>query len=199
MKPKLLPLGLLLLLATATPVRAAEDAADGGLLSPSGGLTFWTIVTFLVVLALLMKFAYPHILGAVEAREQRLLELQEAAERDREEAAELLAQQQREFEELRARAQEVIAEARAGAERMRETMLAEARSEQEAMLARSEREVQAQLERALATVRAETVDLAIAAAERLLQRNLDDAANRRIVQQFLGEIESRDAAVAAGV
>ena len=85
------------LLFAATPLLAQEHAAEegGGLLSINPGLTIWTIVIFLIVLAILTKAAYPKILGAVEARERHIAELTEAAERDRAEAAALADENRR--------------------------------------------------------------------------------------------------------
>lgn len=181
---------------TATPLYAAEE---GGLLSINTGLMVWTVLIFLIVLAVLYWLAFPHILGAVEAREQRIRELLASAARDREEAQQILAQQKQEHEALRAQAQELFAEARAGGERIREDLLAQARREQEEMLARARRDIQAESDRAMDAIRRETVELAIAAAEKLVQRNLDDEQNRRLVRDFLGEAESRAPTIAAGV
>jgi F-type H+-transporting ATPase subunit b len=192
----LLLLSALSTLAT-TPALAVEG--QGGILTPEGGLMVWTIVVFVIVLLVLYKFAFPHILGAVEAREQRIRELLSAAARDREEAHGLLEQQKKEHEELRAQAQEIFAEARASGERTREEMLAHARRESEEILTRARREIEAQTERALDSVRREAVEIALAAAGKLVQRNLDDEQNRRLVRDFLGQAESRGSSVATGV
>lgn len=186
----------LLSLLLASPAHAAE----GGLLSPSGGLMVWTILIFGIVLFVLGKFAYPHLLGAVEAREAHIRELLAAAARDREEAQALLAEQRQERENLRTQVQEMLAEGRAAGERVREEILAEARREQEAILERTRRDVQVEMERAVAELRVQAVDVAIAAASRLLERNLDQADNRRLVQEYLERVELTDAAPAtAGV
>jgi len=189
---------LLLFVALSVSLATPAAAAEGGILTPQGGLMVWTLIVFGVVLLVLYKFAYPHILGAVEAREQRIRDLLASAERDRAEAATLLEQQKQEHETLRGQAQEIFAEARASGERSREEMLARTREETEAMLGRARRDIEAQTERALDTVRRDAVDLAIAAAEKLVRRNLDDEQNRRLVRDFLGEVEGRGS-VAAGV
>jgi F-type H+-transporting ATPase subunit b len=192
----LLLLSALSTLAT-TPALAAEG--QGGILTPEGGLMVWTIVVFVIVLVVLYWFAFPHILGAVEAREQRIRELLSAAARDREEAHELLEQQKKEHEELRAQAQEIFAEARASGERTREELLAQTRRESEEMVARARRDIEAQTERALDSIRREAVEIAFAAAGKLVQRNLDDEQNRRLVREFLGQAEIHGSSVATGV
>lgn len=190
---RLIPVPALLL---ATPALAQE----GGLLSPEPGLIIWTIITFLVVLGVLWKFAYPHILGAVEAREARLRNLMGQAEHDRAEAAALLAEQQLQLEQTRTHAQDLIAESRVAAERLREQMLAETRGQQEDLLLRARQDIQRETDRALDTVRREAVELALAAAEKVIGRNLSTEDNYRLVQQALGQMPSVGSArVPAGV
>lgn len=201
LKPRtmLRSLGLAALLTAllSTPAVAAEE---GGLLSIDTGLMVWTVLIFLIVLFVLYRAAFPKILGAVEAREQRIRELLESAARDREEAAALLAEQKRELEEVRARAHDLVNEGREAGERLREDVLAQARAERDEILERARRDIRAEMERAVEQVRADAVDLAIAAASRLVERNLDDEGNRRLVRDFLERVETREGrVVTAGV
>lgn len=185
-------------LLTALTASSAH-AAEGGLLSVNTGLMFWTIAIFLIVLAVLYRVAFPHILGAVEAREARIRELLESASRDQAAAAALLAEQKREVEETRAKAHELVAEGREAGERLREDILVQARQERDEIVERARRDIQSEVDRALEQVRADAVDLAIAAASRLVQRNMDDEGNRVLVREFLQKVDSpREAAIAAG-
>jgi F-type H+-transporting ATPase subunit b len=128
---------------------APASAQEGGLLSPSTGLMFWTIVTFLIVLIVLWKAALPPILGAVEAREQQIRDLIEAAAKDRQEAQVALEQQNKVLEDTRTRVQEMVAEGRTAGERVREDIIAEARRQSEELLARARRDVRQELNHAL--------------------------------------------------
>ncbi|MQA92493.1 MAG: F0F1 ATP synthase subunit B [Gemmatimonas sp.] len=186
----------LLLVATAKPAAAQE----GGLLDPDPGLMVWTVVIFLIVLAILYKLAFPHILGAVEAREARIRELLEEAASDREAAEAALAEHNRQLEETRARIHELVAEGRTAGERVRDEIIVDARSEAEEIMGRARRDVRQELENAMQEMRMETVDIAIAAASKLVERNLDAEDNRRLVREYLAEIESGSGASAvAGV
>lgn len=196
MKLKTLLLPAVLSLAVTAPAAAAEN---GGILTPEGGLMVWTVIVFIIVLVVLYRFAYPLILGAVEAREQKIRDLLAAAARDREEAQELLELQRKEHDELRAQAQEIFAEARASGERTREELLGQARRDAEELLARTRRDVAGEIERALDQVRRDTAELAIAAAERLVRQSLDGEQNRRLVREFLSEVEQRADTAPAGV
>jgi F-type H+-transporting ATPase subunit b len=182
------------LLLTATPLYAEE----AGPLDVNVGLMIWTVVIFVIVLFALGKFAWPHILGAVEAREQHIRELIAGSERDRAEAAAALAEQQRLLDETRARVQEALVEARSTGEKVREEMMAGARREHEELMARARRDIDNERQAALESVRREAVDLAIAAAEKLVHRSLTGDDNRRLVLDYLAQVQVQRAPAAAG-
>ena len=174
-----------LLLMAATPAHAAES----GPLDVNVGLMIWTFLIFGIVLAALYKFAWPNILGAVERREAHIRELLEQAEADRAAAAAATEENRRILEETRGRVQEALAESRTQGEKMRAELLAEARREQQELLERARRDIAAEREVALDSVRRDAVELAMRAAEKLVSRNLDTEDNRRLVREFLGQVE----------
>ena len=93
---------------------AAEGEGASGPLVVNGGLVIWTLIIFGFLLVVLRKFAWPAILGAVEAREQSLERQLAEAARNREEAAALLEQHRRSsLAEARTQAQGLMAEAKA--------------------------------------------------------------------------------------
>jgi F-type H+-transporting ATPase subunit b len=193
MRRSSIALSALIVLGSAAPLIAQEHEEKSGLLSPNPGLTIWTIVVFVLVFGILAKFAFPKIIGAVEARERHLAELAEGAERDREEAAAMLAENRRILEETRHKVQEALNEARTGAEKVRAEMLEQARREQEDLMVRTRRDIAHEREAMLDSVRRETVDVAIAAAERLVRANLDTDGNRRLVSEYLGQLATTGA------
>jgi F-type H+-transporting ATPase subunit b len=187
-------LSLLPLAASAAPLLAQEaERAPVNLLSPSGGLMFWTLIIFVLLLLLLSKFAFPPIIGAVEERERKLQEAIDGARADREAAAGLLAQQRQELEAARVEAQKFIADGRAAGEKMRAEMIEQTHQQQQEMLERARREIDAERDRAIMELRREAVDLALAGASKVIGQNLDDAANRRLIDGFLSTIPSAPA------
>jgi F-type H+-transporting ATPase subunit b len=181
---------LSLLLATASPLLAQEEPAaqSVNLLDPHGGLMFWTLVIFVVLLFILSKFAFKPIIAAVEAREKALEDAIEGAKRDRAEAARLLADQRAQLDASRGEGQRLIADARAAAEKMKGDLLEQTRVQQQELLDRARRDIDAERDRAIADLRREAVDLAIAGASKVIERNLDDASNRQLVETFLSSI-----------
>jgi F-type H+-transporting ATPase subunit b len=184
---------LVLGLLTPASLLAQEHAAPaggGGLTSLQVNLMFWTLVIFLILFYLLRRFAFPPIFKAVEDRERALQEAIDGAKRDRDEAARLLEEHRRQIENARGEAQRFIAEGRATAEKMRADMLEQSRREQQEILERARREIESERDRAIAELRREAVDLAIAGASKVVEQNLDNSANRRLVEGFLSSVSA---------
>ena len=184
------------LVATPALAQEAEHGAaggGGGLLDPHAGLMVWTLLIFVVLLVILSKFAFKPLTAAVEARERALEEAIAGAKRDRDEAARLLADQRAQLEGSRGEAQKLIADARAAGEKMRADLLEQTRVQQGELLERARRDIDAERERAIADLRREAIDLALAGASRVIERNLDDAGNRQLVEQFLATIPANGA------
>lgn len=178
----------------AAAQETAEHAAETNLLSLHGGLMFWTLVIFLILLFVLSKFAFKPITAAVEAREAALQKAIDDAKRDREEAARVLAEHRAALDGARADAQRLIVEGREAGERVRAEITEQTRAEQQEMMERVRREIASEKERAIAELRREAVDLAIRGASKVIEKNLDDASNRRLVEQFLTSVGSARAA-----
>ncbi len=170
---------------------AQEHGAEAapGLLSSDGGLMFWTLVVFVALFFILSKFAFGPITQAVRAREDALTQAIEEARRDRDAAAKLLAEHQAQIDAARGEAQKIIAEGRATAEAMRASMLEETRKQQQELLERARRDIDAEKRAAVADLRREAVGLAIAAAGKVIEKNLDDEQNRRLVEQYLATLQ----------
>jgi len=177
-----------LALLQQTTVVPEESAPSADLLSLHGGLMFWTLVVFVILFAVLGRVVFPKITAAVEAREKALEEAIEAAKRDREEAALALAEQLRQIETARVEAQKIIVEGRQMGEKLRAQMIEETHQQQQQMLERARREIDQEKERAIAALRREAIELAIAGASKVIEKNLDDQSNRKIVESFLASI-----------
>jgi F-type H+-transporting ATPase subunit b len=168
--------------AHAATLEHEAPAGGGGLMSIQVNLMFWTLLIFVILFFILTKFAFGPLTAAVAAREKALEDAISAANRDREEAARLLEEQRRQIEAARNDAQRIIAEGRSTGEKMRADMLEQTRAQQNELLDRARREIEGEKVRAIAELRREAVDLAIAGAGKVIERNLDDDANRRLVE-----------------
>jgi F-type H+-transporting ATPase subunit b len=173
----------------ALPAVAQEAEPKRGLLDPHAGLMFWTLLIFVVLFLLLRKYAFPAIFAAVEARERALEDAIAAAKRDREEAQRLLEEQRKGIDAARVDAQRLIAEGAKAGEKIRAEMIEEARQQQQDILERARQEIGAERDRAIAELRRAAVELAIKGASKVIEQNLDDDANRKIVEEFLTDLQ----------
>jgi F-type H+-transporting ATPase subunit b len=183
----------LILAANAAVAFAQEHGAVGeeaprGLTDIGLNLMFYTLVIFVVVFFVLRRFAWPKLLGAVEAREKALEDAIEGAKRDREAAAALLAEQQKNLEAARGEAQKFMADARAASDKVRADMIAQTKSDQTALLERARRDIDLEREKAIAHLRREAVELAILGASKAIEENLDSDKNRKLVESYLSSI-----------
>lgn len=151
---------------------------------------FWTVVTFLVLLLVLRKFAWGPLLGALAKRETTIKEAVESAQKLKDESERLLAQYRQQLEQARAEAQGIVEEGRRDAEALRKETLEKTREEAQASLARAKREISLATDDAIEKLRDATADLSIEIASKVIRKNVDSAENRRLVKEALTAVES---------
>ncbi len=195
---RMVPATLALLTFSPLALWAQEgEAATGGgrsLFNINFGLSTWTILVFLLLLAALAKWAWGPILAAVEAREKGIQgALDEAAERN-EEASRLLEEQRQQLADARRQASELLAQGKAAGERVRKEIEEKARDEAQGIVERARHEIERERDRAIEQLRRESVDLALAAAAHLLHERLDQQADRALVERYLEELPEKGGA-----
>jgi F-type H+-transporting ATPase subunit b len=169
-----------------------QHAAASGPLTVEFGLMFWTVVVFLLLLMILKRFAYPALLGAVEARERALQEQLDAAERNRAESEALLAEHKKLLAEAKTQAHALLVEARTSAEKERALAMEKTLQEQQQLLERARRDIAAERDRAIAELRQEAVELSLAAASKLIGERLNSETDRKLVQEYLSSLDLRN-------
>ena len=154
------------------------------------GLSVWTTFVFLAVLAILWKFAWGPILAMVQAREDGIQGTLDQAANERDEAAKLLAEHRQQMADARRQAQQMIAEGKEAGERVRQGIEEKARIEGDGMIERARESIEREKDAALDELRKEAVDLALAAAARLLQESLDEEKDRELIMGFIDDLSS---------
>jgi F-type H+-transporting ATPase subunit b len=172
-----------------TPVLAA-----GGLTSINPGLTLWTAITFLLLLAVLAKFAWGPIVKMLAERERTIREAIEAAKKERAEAERMFAEQKHSLAQAQREAAELAKRNQQEVEVMRQELTARARKEADELVATARRQIEEEKVKAVADLRAQVADLAIDAASRLVKVSLDDAAQRKLVEEYIAQLPANRAA-----
>ena len=158
------------------------------LVQPDPGLFIWTIITFLVLLWLLAKFAWKPLLALLEKREETIRNSLKDAEKAREE----LEASNKKTEELMAEAREevqgIILAGRAVAEKLQDDLVKKAKEKADILIAESKRQIQSEKDEALSEIKSEVVTLSLEIASKLIEKNLSDKDNREIIVKTLKNI-----------
>ena len=172
-----------------TALAASEGGGGASLIEPQLGTIFWTTITFLALVVLLGRFAWKPLLGALEQRERSIQSTIDQARTDREQAEALLRQQRELLEQARRERAEALSAGQRDAEKLKAEILAEARGQREQLLKQTEAQIQAGIRQARGELRELAADLAIQAAGKLLERNLDAPTQKRLVEEYLRDLE----------
>ena len=167
----------------------------GDLLAPDLGLTVWTIVTFLCLVAILKLFAWGPLLHAVEAREARLKADREGAEKARFEAERIQRELEAHMAGIQAKSKDLLAAATKDGEALRAKLKAEAEADAAAIKAKTTAELAGEKEKLVADLRREVTSISVLAAEKLLRKSVDDGVQKTVLDGFFKDL---DAAKKAG-
>ena len=150
------------------------------------------ILSFLLLLAILKKFAWGSLLKLIDERRAKIASEFEAIEKAKQEIAALKAQYQEQMarieEEARKKIQESIGEGR----RISAEIEEDARTHARQTLEKTKEAVTLEVAKARAELKEQVVDLAIQVSHKVLQQNLDEETDRRMIESFIKEIGSME-------
>lgn len=152
------------------------------------GLSIWTTFVFVLLVIVLKRFAWKPILQALTEREEKIRGALEQADKARAEAAALLKQNEKNMARAEEEYRKMMREAKSLAEKMKEDIVNKARLQGQQELQRASEEIQRNLEAAKHQLRSEVADLAIKAAEKILDETLDAQRQKKVVDSFLSQM-----------
>jgi len=164
---------------------------DNPLVQVDPGLFIWTIVTFLVLLTLLAKFAWRPLLMALDSRQALIRKALDDAQQAKQELERLNLESAQIINRARVEAEAVITQSRSDGDRLREEIRAKARTEADHIVKNAERQIQLETSRALEQIRREAVELSVMIASKIIQRNLTKEDNERLIDEALKQVEGR--------
>lgn len=150
------------------------------------------LFNFGILFLLLYLLAYKPILRMLDQRSAAVRESIENAERLRRETAQAEERMKAELEKAHQQGQQVINQAAQIGERLKEEARGAARKEAESILARSRLEVERERQETMDALRQEFADLAIRAAEKVINRSLDRQAHRQLIEEVLQESSPKE-------
>ena len=154
------------------------------------GLAIWTILTFLVLVALLTKFAWKPLMLMLDTRQESIKKSLADAETAKRELERLQEESSHIIRKARVEAESIVSKSWSDAEKLREEMKVKAKAEADAIVKERQRQIEIEAGRALRQIRSEVADLSIAIASKVIQRNVSKEDNDRLIQDTLKQIES---------
>ncbi len=145
------------------------------------------IINFVLLLVLLYFIGYRPIRKMLDERSKRIKEGIDQAELAKEAAARAEEEVQRRLDEARKDGQLILAQASEMGERLKAEAREEARREAEALIVRARAEIGMERDEAIDRLRQEFADLAILAAEKVINETLDKERHRRLIEEVLEE------------
>jgi F-type H+-transporting ATPase subunit b len=159
------------------------------MLEVNTGLISWTIVTFVLLLIVLRKFAWKPLLEGLQRREERVRTSIERAEQAQKDAERLMEENRQRLAQADQESHRLLSEGRVLAEKLKADIVEQANKQSRKMIEQAHQEIEREKEAALAQLRDEVATLAIKAAEKILDETLDEKQQRKLLDTYLDSIK----------
>ena len=163
-------------------------AGEGSFLSVDATLLWATVVVFVLFARILGRFAWGPILKFVDDREKTIREQVDSAQLAAAEAKEMLAKHQEILKDAGREREEILQKALKEAEHVRGELVTKARADADQVLARAREQMGREKDQVIAELRGQVADIAVEAASRIVKSSLDEAAQRRLVDDYIKEL-----------
>ena len=158
---------------------------------PATNELIWGSISFVVLLGLLYKFAWPALKSGMEARTERIRSDLDAADTAKADAETVLSEYMSRLSDAREESGRIIEEARQAADTLRRDQEQRLQTELAELRERAAGDIEAAKRQAIADLRGDVAELAIGAAEVIVQRSLDRDTQTRLVDNYIEQVSSR--------
>ncbi len=163
-------------------------AAGGGILSFNTGFAIWVLISMLVFLFIMGKYAVPPILQALNEREQRIKDSLESAEKAIAKAERISEDNKKALKEAELKAQKIRKEAIEEAELLRAERIEKAKKDASKLLEDARKSIEQEKKQAMSELRNEVAELAVKSASMIIEAELDQEKNKKLVDNFIGDL-----------
>ena len=154
----------------------------------NSGDVIFQLIMFIVMLAIVKKFAWGTIMGMMKQREEFVANEIDSAEKSRQEAAKYLEEQRVLLKEARTEAQELIENAKKQADIQREDIIVSARSEAGRLKESAKLEIEQQKENAVAAIKEQVASLSVLIASKVIEKELSEKDQQKFINDYIQEV-----------
>lgn len=173
-------------------VLAVENG--GGILSFNSGFALWVALTMIIFLFVMGKYAVPVIMEALNERESRIKESLESAEKALSRAEQISKDNEKALREAEIKAQQIRKEAIRDAEQLRSERIEKSKEEAAQIIEQARATIEQEKKQALLELRDEVARLAIQSASLILESELDEKKNNKLVDSFIKDVSKNQLA-----
>ncbi len=149
------------------------------------------VLNFLILAAILRALAYKPVARMLQQRADKIKETIDKADADKKAAEDTLKQYKSQLADAQRRAQEIVDKAELTARQERDAIVAETKKEIDRMKQNAQAEIENERNRAFEQMRAEIVSLSLAAAEKIVEKNLTSKENDKLVGDFIAGLDQK--------
>ncbi|MAX31294.1 MAG: ATP synthase F0 subunit B [Candidatus Marinimicrobia bacterium] len=153
------------------------------------GLFVWTILTFLLLLFVLAKFAWKPLLKMLNDREELIRSSLEDAEKAKEKLEKLNAEGEAIINQARSEAQSILSEGKAAVSKLKDETLDVAKEQAKQIASEAEKQINIEKDKAIAEIKSEVVNLSMSIAEKLINKNISPEDNKALIDESLSSVK----------
>ena len=157
-------------------------------LAPNWAQLLTTVLGFLLLVWIMRKYAWGPIIDLIDQRKDKIESDYAAAERELGSAEQLKADFETKLSEIKVIERERVQEAVKKGEQLADGIVTKARTEVDQTKAKSLQDLELETRKAQKQLRDDVVELAIGAAEKLIDERLDDAKHRQLIERYIDEL-----------
>ncbi|MBM7662461.1 F-type H+-transporting ATPase subunit b [Bacillus mesophilus] len=163
-------------------------AAEAGPFKLNTGDIIFQLLVFLVLLALLRKFAFGPLMGIMKERESRIANEIQSAEQNNADAKKLVEEQREMLKQSRQEAQELIENAKKLGEEQKNSIVLEARNEATRIKDSAVKEIAQEKDQAIAALREQVASLSVLIASKVIEKELNEQDQQKLINDYIQDI-----------
>lgn len=159
------------------------------MLDPEPGLMIWTLITFVILVVILKRYAFGPLQRVIDNRRNEILKNIQAAEDNRREAGRLLAEYKQSIADAKHEAEDIVERARKVGETTRVEIVSDAKEHARKEVDDARAQIQRETRKAVREIRDQVADLAILAAEKVTASAISREDQVRLLDEAVSEID----------
>jgi len=159
------------------------------ILNPMSSTIFWSIIVFVILIVVLWRFIFKPVNNIISKRQTEIQESINSADKQKEEAQKYLEEQKIQLDEAKKEARKIIEDGKTAAIKVKGEIEEKAIEKSKAIMEAAMSEINAEKERSIAEVKNKMVDIALAATEKMIAKNLSEKEHKKLIEETLQEVE----------